>query len=62
MFVRYGLYTAARFSFLLKRNFIRPQCWPRELAGYLKAMVIARRWAKEGVKSPFVPKAGNMGN
>jgi len=62
MFVRYGLYTAARFSFLLKRNFIRPQCWPRELAGYFKAMVIARRWAKEGVKSPFVPKTGNMGN
>ena len=56
MFVKYGLFRAARFSFLLKRNFIRPQCWPGELAGYLKAIVIARRWAKEGVKSPFVPQ------
>jgi len=56
MFAWYGLFRAARFSFLLKRNFVRPQCWPRELAGYVKAMVIARRWAKEGVKSPFVPQ------
>jgi GT2 family glycosyltransferase len=59
MFVKYGLYRAARFSFLLRRNALRPSVWPQEVAGFARAFFVARRWSKEGVKSPFVaPMAG----
>lgn len=54
MFVRYGLFRAARFSFLLKQNALRPYKWPSEIAGFLKGLYIARQWVKDGVKSPFV--------
>jgi len=54
MFVKYGLYRAARFSFLLRRHVCRPYLWPRELLGFVRALAVARRWARMGVLSPFV--------
>jgi GT2 family glycosyltransferase len=53
MFVKYGLCRAARASFLLKRNFLRPHVLPREIIGFVKGAIIAKRWARDGVKSPF---------
>jgi len=53
LFCKYGLWRAARFSFLLKDNFMRPQNWFPEAIAYFKAMKIALRESREGLKSPF---------
>lgn len=47
-FCRYGLARAARHTFLLRANALRPWRWPAETCGYLKGLVIARRWAHQG--------------
>jgi len=52
-YLKYGLFRAARFSFLLRRNFLRPHRWPAEVFGYIKAFLVAGKWAKEGMRSPF---------
>jgi GT2 family glycosyltransferase len=54
MFVRQGLLKAARHTFLLKKNAIRPWRWPPEIFGWLKGYFIAVGWVKKGTKSPFV--------
>ena len=53
MFLKYGLYRASRFSFLLKKNFFNPQRIPYEVLGFMKAIIVARRWARSGPKLPF---------
>lgn len=53
LFLKFGLFRAARFSFLLRRNALRPWRWPVEVIGYTKAFVVARKWAKDGVKCSF---------
>jgi GT2 family glycosyltransferase len=56
MFLRYGLYRGARFSFLLRRNAIRPWRWPIELIAFGRACFVAHRWARDGLQSPFSPQ------
>src|SRR3989339_429202 len=53
MFIRFGLWRGARFSFLLRDNLLRPWRWPKELAAYFFALAKAYRWGLQGVKSPF---------
>ena len=53
MFIRFGLWRGARFSFLLRDNLLRPWRWPNELAAYFLALAKAYRWSRQGVKSPF---------
>jgi GT2 family glycosyltransferase len=53
MFAKYGLWRAAKFSFLLKRNAMDPKTWPRELSGYVKAFFVGWKWARDGVKCSF---------
>ena len=60
MFVKYGLARAARFSFLLRRNALRPSVWSREVGGFIKAFFVARKWAREGVKSPFASQTDSI--
>ena len=55
-FWKYGVLRAMRHTILLRRNTLRPWTWPSELAGLVKAFVVARRWAGEGVLSPFVAR------
>ncbi len=52
-FVRFGLWRAARFTILLKRNFVRPWKWPAELFAFFKGLVVARRWIRQGPMLPF---------
>ncbi|MFW6106740.1 MAG: glycosyltransferase family 2 protein [bacterium] len=53
MFARYGLFRAARFSFLLRRNAIRPWRWPIEIGGYVLALWLGLTWALRGPKCSF---------
>ncbi len=57
-FCRYGLARAARHTFLLRANALRPWRWPAEIWGYLTGLAIARRWAHQGLLSslPAVPE------
>ncbi len=54
LFVKHGLLRAARHSFLLRQNAIRPWCWLPEFWGWLKGMRMAYQWAKTGPALPFV--------
>lgn len=54
MFIKYGLYRAARFSILLRQNALRPWRWPLEAAGFIKAALVAKKWAQAGLASPFI--------
>lgn len=51
LFFLRGLMRAARHTLLLRRNAIRPWCWPIEIYGYIKGFFIARRWVREGTLS-----------
>ena len=53
MFAKYGLFRAARFSFLLRHNAVRPWRWPAELAGYLLGMFIGLKGAIRGPQCSF---------
>jgi GT2 family glycosyltransferase len=52
-FWRYGMVRAARHTFLLRQNAIRPWRWIPELWGYTRGLAIAWRWSREGVRSSF---------
>lgn len=51
MFLKYGVFRAARFSILLRANFLRPWRWPFEMFAFAQACYIARRWARRGMES-----------
>jgi len=53
-FWKYGPSRAARYTFLLKRNALRPWRWLPELLGWVKGLVFAYLWAKKGPKLPFL--------
>lgn len=53
LFVRFGLWRGARFSFLLKDNLLRPWLWPKEFTSFFYAGVVAYQWSRKGIKSPY---------
>lgn len=52
-FVKYGLVRAARFTFLLRRNAIRPWLWPGEVLGYFAGMIMGFIYALKGPDCSF---------
>ena len=50
---RYGMVGAAKHTFLLRKNAIRPWRWLPELWGYAKGLAVAWRWSRKGVLSSF---------
>jgi GT2 family glycosyltransferase len=54
LFIKFGLWRAARFSILLKENAFRPWRWPFEMYSYFKAMYKAYQDASNGLKSPYI--------
>jgi len=61
LFVRCGLFRAARFSFLLRRNAVRPWRWPRETCGYTVALVAGLVFAMSKPKCSFRLRTANEG-
>ncbi len=61
-YIKFGLWVAARFTFLLKPNFIRPWKWPGELLAFFKGLIMAYKWVKEGPILPFLshPEQRNL--
>jgi len=56
MFIKHGLFRAARHTFLLKRNLLNPLKIPFEFIGFIKGCFIAYKLHKKGIKSPFVKR------
>ena len=61
-FLRFGLWRAARHTFLLRQNVVRPWRWLSELFGFLRGFFIARSWLQEGVRSSFHSNASSPMN
>jgi GT2 family glycosyltransferase len=54
LFLKHGLWQAARFSFLLKYNFLRPWTWPNEIFGYFYSLILGYKLSTKGMQSPFI--------
>ncbi len=57
-YLRFGLWRAARFTILLRRNLLRPSTWRDEATAFLRGWSIARRWVAEGPRLPFASDGG----